>query len=82
MTVHPENIKPGSIYQYQKCEGVECLTFGTPYDCSSVMHYRDTFFRTSKSVKTMTAKDPSSCDLSGYMTKLTDSDITILQVRI
>ena len=62
------------------CEGPNCLTYGAPYDCQSIMHYRDYFFANSGTGKTMTAKDPSKCDLSGYMTKLTDADITLIKV--
>ena len=72
-------IRDSSWSQYEKCEGTECLTFGSPYDCSSIMHYRDYFFATG-SGKTMTAKDPSTCSLGGYMTRLTAADITLLKV--
>ena len=70
----------GARYQYSKCEGAECETHGSPYDCSSIMHYRDYFFKKAGATgPTMTAKDPATCSLSGYMTKLTDSDITLLK---
>ena len=70
----------GARYQYSKCEGSECETHGSPYDCSSIMHYRDYFFKKAGATgPTMTAKDPATCSLSGYMTKLTASDITLLK---
>ena len=80
VTVNYNNIARNSWSQYDKCEGTECLTFGSPYDCSSIMHYRDYFFATGTG-KTMTAKDPSTCSLSGYMTQLTAADITLLKVK-
>ena len=75
------NIESSGVIQYTKCSGVECETHVSPYDCSSIMHYRDDFFANGEG-KTMTAKDPSTCDLSGYMTELTASDIELLKVVI
>ena len=72
-----------TIYQYSKCEGTECETHGSPYDCSSIMHYRDDSFKKAGATgPTMTAKNPATCNLSGYMTKLTAADITLLKVSI
>ena len=66
-------------YQYSKCEGTECETHGSPYDCSSIMHYRDDAFKKAWARgPTMTAKNPATCNLSGYRTRLTDSDIGLL----
>ena len=79
MKVNWGNITRSSWSQYSKCEGTECLTFGAPYDCSSIMHYRDYFFGNGNG-KTMTPNDTRTCDLSGYMTQLTASDITLLKV--
>ena len=68
-----------AIYQYSKCEGTECETHGSPYDCSSIMHYRDDSFKKAGATgPTMTAKNPATCNLSGYMTKLTNSDKNLL----
>ena len=61
LTVNFENINCPS--QYQKCQGTECRTFDTPYDCSSIMHYRDYFCQKSNDVKTMTPKNANSCNL-------------------
>ena len=79
VTVNYNNIETGSWSQYEKCVGTQCQTFGTPYDCQSIMHYRDRFFGNGKG-KTMSPKNPSNCDLGGYMTQLTASDITLLKV--
>ena len=81
ITVNYDNIQQSGWSQYKKCEGTECLTFGAPYDCDSIMHYRDYFFVKASGLKTMTAKDPSSCSLSGYNTQLTGPDITLLKVK-
>ena len=72
ITVNQNNIEdsPGARYQYSKCEGAECQTHGSPYDCSSIMHYRDYFFKKPGATgPTMTAKNPATCSLSGYMTR-------------
>ena len=44
------------------------------------MHYRDYFFASGQG-KTMTPKDANSCSLGGYMTRLTDADVTLLKVN-
>ena len=72
ITVNQNNIEDsaGARYQYSKCEGSECQTHGSPYDCSSIMHYRDYFFKKAGATgPTMTAKNPATCSLSGYMTR-------------
>jgi len=78
ITVNWENIQESGKRQYAACEGAECETHGTPYDCSSIMHYTDRGFHNGKG-PTMTPKDPSSCYLGGYGTKLTESDISLLK---
>ena len=80
ITVNYNAITAEGESQYKKCTK-NCETHGSPYDCSSIMHYRDYFFNNGKG-KTMTPKNPSTCDLSGYMTKLTAADITLLKVNI
>ena len=65
--------------QYKKCEGSECETHGSPYDCSSIMHYLGSSFKKFwANGPTMTAKDPATCSLYGDRTKLTDSDKFLL----
>ena len=44
-----------------------------------IMHHRDYFFASGQG-KTMTPKDANSCSLGGYMTRLTDADVTLLKV--
>ena len=56
---------------------------GTQSSQSHVGAYslRDYFFQKPGAGPTMTAKNPTTCNLKGYMTKLTDSDILLLKVR-
>ena len=78
ITVNHNAITDDGKSQYAKCTS-NCETHGSPYDCRSIMHYRDYFFNNGNG-KTMTPKNPNTCDLSGYMTKLTASDITLMKV--
>ena len=78
ITVNYNAITESGKAQYSKCTS-NCETHDSPYDCQSIMHYRDYFFNNNNG-KTMTPKDPKTCDLSGYMTKLTAADITLLKV--
>merc|ERR1719427_1085350 len=81
------NIQTGSHGQYKPCIESEDRTcsryndYGTPYDCMSIMHYRDTFFLTreagNRGAKTMTAKRPS-CDLKSHANRLSQAEIDIL----
>jgi len=73
--VHEDNIKPRFRSQYDLCS--QCKTYGTPYNCMSIMHYRDYFFQTDSDAKTMTAK-VSSCNLQTYATEITDSDWALI----
>ena len=57
-------------YQYSICE--KCDDLKVPYDCMSVMHYRDIFERY------MVAKDKSTCDLKSKNRILTKSDIELM----
>eukprot|EP00092_Neocalanus_flemingeri_P041442 GFUD01045128.1.p1 GENE.GFUD01045128.1~~GFUD01045128.1.p1 ORF type:complete len:404 (-),score=75.03 GFUD01045128.1:271-1482(-) len=74
ITVNENNIFPptaGTKAQFERCPG--CNTFGTAYDCSSIMHYRAYFF-SQGSAYSMTALSPSTCDLFSSANVLTDSD--------
>ena len=57
-------------------------TYGTEYDCKSILHYRDTFFITPEAKKmgrkTMLAKK-AGCDLSSPTNTLRNSDIDLLK---
>ena len=74
------NIEKASHRQYERCSGPECVTYGTAYDCESIMHYRDWAFKTKDGGKTMTAINYGDCNLSDYPTKLSHSDVTLLKV--
>jgi len=83
--IYKKNIDPDRYYNYEPCTGscTNYKTYGTPYDCSSIMHYGDTFFRTKKARrqrrKTMRAIDPSKCKLSSSGTnKLSKTDIDLI----
>jgi len=62
-----------------KCEFYN--DYDTPYDCMSIMHYRDTTFQTNEGwmygKKTMTAKH-KDCNLDSANRRLTTTDIKIL----
>jgi len=77
ITVNKQNINRGAWSQYDKCSKY-CETHGTSYDCASIMHYRDWAFQTWPGKKTMTPKDPFSCDLSRPVTRMSNSDIKLL----
>ena len=66
-------ITAGGQAQYKKCSA--CLTHGTPYDCMSVMHYRDWGF--AQGGPTMLPRS-STCDLKTATNKLTRADIDLL----
>ena len=72
----------GARYQYSKCEGAECQTHGSPYDCSSIMHYTDWAFKIDGVGvgPTMTPKNAETCSLGDYGIRLTDNDVTLLRV--
>ena len=61
--INEENIEDSfkARYQYEVCEG--CNSHGVPYDCSSIMHYGTTTLG-KPGLETMTAIDPSSCELT------------------
>merc|ERR1719318_2177626 len=83
------NIQESSHLQYKQCFEKEDPTcdhlnyndYDTPYDCMSIMHYRDTFFITSAArragQKTMRPRR-SGCDLSSPNSRMTAADKAIL----
>jgi len=82
------NIETASHSQYFPCieeKNPNCKyynDYGTPYDCSSIMHYQDWMFLTqdanNEGGKTMIAKDPNTCDVSSSKSKITDNDISLM----
>jgi hypothetical protein len=87
ITVNRSNIKHdfGALDQYKICP--TCLTHDTPYDCSSVMHYRDYFFqrrladgddRDGGPTMTMNPQNPNTCELHNYILQLSSSDKELL----
>merc|ERR1719244_1934802 len=61
--------------QYLKCDN--CNHGSTPYDCLSIMHYRDNYFANSSN-PTMVANDPDTCDLKRTNEWLRWADIDLL----
>lgn len=87
--IYWKNIEELSQSQYEPCteeKDPACKyynTYGTPYDCSSIMHYGDRDFLTDEAEqqekKTMKAKDASTCELSPYGTiKLSETDVDLI----
>jgi len=78
VTVHFDAIIEQSQRNYEMCSGSGdlCNTHNLPYDCSSTMHYRDDAFAIGDD-PTMTAKDPTSCNLTtgGQSVIQTDWDL-------
>jgi len=78
--VNEENIledkKGSNKYQFEKCrkcaEKTELREL--PYDCSSIMHYRDYAYSKRPGLKTMTAWDPKTCDLSSSIIEFPETD--------
>ena len=57
------------------------LPDGIPYDCHSLMHYDETAFAINKKIKTMTARNPRTCDLKSSSHKPTQADIQLLKIK-
>jgi len=83
INVNYDNIDENMKHNYEPCAGIYCTyyeDYGTPYDCSSIMHYADRLWITPEAdaagLKTMTPKVPN-CDL-GYKNTLSDGDIFLL----
>merc|ERR1712002_521775 len=70
------NIQAQYRSQYAKCSG--CKTYGTSYNCMSIMHYRDYFFPAYSGAKTMTAK-VANCNLKTYASQVTTSDWNLVK---
>jgi len=79
--IHMENIEDEYQDQYETCKGGwTCDTHDVPYDCMSIMHYRDDFFSNGKgNGSTMTAKDPNKCDLHSDNDWMTPNDIALVK---
>jgi len=80
VTVHTDAIldDPGAQSQYEICSG--CNNHGTAYNCMSTMHYRDYFFAKNATEKrTMTAKNPATCDLQTYPSAMVVEDWQLIK---
>jgi len=72
----------GAQAQFTRCDS--CQTTNTAYDCMSIMHYRAYFFArgpcspSNPSGCSMTALNPSTCDLFTANSVMTKTDIDVL----
>ena len=85
ITVNWENINPlwlGGWTPFDKENIPTYQAYEVDYDCQSIMHYHERSFSKDKedySIKTMTAKDPQTCDLSASLDWLTPTDVSLLK---
>lgn len=70
--VYKNRIQPSGRSQFDMC--TKCELHGTPYDCRSIMHYRDWAFQINRNQPVMVAKNPSRCDVSSPAHYLTAAD--------
>ena len=88
IVINWKNIDEISHRQYKTCtkkDDPACKYYNTnrtPYDCKSIMHYGDMTFITDEAekqgLKTMVAKDPSTCEISSYgHNQLSETDIDL-----
>ena len=52
-----------------------------PYDCQSIMHYREDAFAKNKGLTTITARDPDRCDLTCPSYKPRPADVRLLRLK-
>ncbi|XP_065890335.1 uncharacterized protein [Dysidea avara] len=57
--VHPNNILAGRVHNFNKETTSSVDSLGVTYDFNSIMHYSAYAFSKSRSVKTMTSKEPN-----------------------
>merc|ERR1711909_59081 len=70
------NIEREGKEQYDICP--TCLTYDTPYDCMSVMHYRDWGYSKNRAPTMIPAPGNTDCDLRSPANVLTSADIELL----
>ena len=75
--INQANISPGNLAQFDICR--DCLTYGIPYNCRSIMHY--SAFTMSKNQRpTMTAFNPHTCDIISTHDEFTKEDADGLNI--
>jgi len=57
------------------------LPQGIPYDCQSIMHYKEDAFAKRRGVPTITARDPESCNLTCPSFRPTQADVDLLRIK-
>merc|ERR1719378_944498 len=72
---HLENVKNASLSQFKTCENYD--THGIPFDCMSIMNYKDKDFSNGNGL-TMTARNKAICDLKSPKQHLTQTDIDLV----
>ena len=62
VTVFWDNIKPEAQAQYEICPQSICKLYpDVPYECNSIMHYKERAFSVDGVKRTMISKNPASC---------------------
>jgi len=79
-----ENINDYFLKYYQPCNvSDQCPhdynTYNIPYDCSSIMHYRNKNWAKAPNLDTMKAKHPDKCDLNTPIREMSKYDIQFVQ---
>ena len=70
--INQANIAPGQFPQFNICR--DCLTYGIPYNCRSIMHY-SAYTMSKNRLPTMTARNPRTCDIINSQDEITKLDI-------
>jgi len=71
-----KNIQEEGLSQYSICRS--CKTYHIPYNCMSIMHYRDYDFAIRRGAKTMIPLSPN-CDLSSRIQEIPETDFQLLR---
>jgi len=71
-----ENIQEKALSQYSICRS--CKIYGIPYNCMSIMHYRDHGFAIRRGLKTMIPRSPN-CDLTSRIREIPETDFQLLR---
>jgi len=74
--VYDRNIARGYWFNYMKCD--DCEAHGIPYDCMSIMHYRNGLLAKWPWLPTMKALY-SDCDLWSANNEMTKADVDLLK---
>ena len=76
--INKQNIKDNNIAKQQYKIRPNLNTFGTKYDCRSIMHYRDRAWGNGKGPTMVPANKSIECDLKTANSHLTEADIDLI----